>query len=418
MVALSGPDRGRELVLESGTYRVGKDPRCALVLQDGAVSRQHLELEVRADGVVARDLGSKNGSYKDGSRFRELTVAAGTTVTIGATELRFAVAELPSPILPSQALSFGRLHGGSLAMREVYARLEPAALSTSTVLIQGETGTGKELCAESLHQRGARRDRPFVVVDLGAIARSLLDSELFGHVRGAFTGAERDREGAFAVADGGTIFLDEVGELPLEVQSHLLRVLSEHQVRPLGKNQFRKVDVRVIAATNRDLAAECKAGRFRPDLYHRLAVIEVTLPPLRLRKEDLPLLVELFVRRFSSREVTVSPIALALLSAYHWPGNVRELGNLVERALSLLGHGRVITPELLAPDLALPAAAPSDGDFHAAKEQLVASWERAYLIELLARAQGSVTRAAALGGIHRPYLHRLLKKHALGPGRP
>jgi DNA-binding NtrC family response regulator len=413
LVVLSGDDRGRELLIEQGTYHVGKDPRCALVLSDAAVSRRHLELEVGAEGVIARD-ASKNGSFVDGARFREVTLDAGMVLRLGATELRVVLPTAPQPRLPSQATSFGRLLGASLAMRELYATLERAAPTTASVLIEGETGTGKELCAESIHANSARASGPFVVVDLASISPTLIDSELLGHRRGAFTGADRDRDGAFALADGGTVFLDEIGELPLDVQTRLLRVLAERTVRPVGATTARKVDVRVIAATNRNLSEACKAGRFREDLYHRLAVVEVTMPPLRKRLDDLPRIVEHQLRARLGRAITLDPAALQVLMAYHWPGNVRELGNVVERSLPRLRDGDRLTAAMLGLDAAVGVEAPAAGDFFAMKDHLIDTWEKRYLTDLLARAEQSVSRAALLSGINRPYLHRLLKKHGMG----
>jgi DNA-binding NtrC family response regulator len=304
-------------------------------------------------------------------------------------------------------------------MRQVYALLERVARSNAALLIEGETGTGKELCAEIVHQAGGRAAGPFVICDLAGLPRSLIESELFGHLRGAFTGADRDREGAFARAHGGTIFIDEVGELELAMQPRLLRALEQHKVKPLGAADYREVDVRVIAATNRDLRQEVKAGRFREDLFHRLSVVTVRLPPLREHKEDLRDLVGAFL---DGRGVTVHADTWAALQAYDWPGNVRELRNMIERGLSLLGGPGVLEPSLLELQpqavaegrAALPVAV-DDARFHEQKERLVATWEREYLARLLERAAGNMTEAARLAGIDRAYVYRLLKKHGLHP---
>ena len=415
ILVLSGPDQGKQLVLERGTYLVGKAPGCDLVLSDGAVSRQHLELQVTESGVLIKDLGSTNGSFFGGARFSQVTVGPGAVIAIGGTELKLATVERSHPILPSASDRFGGLLGPSLAMREVFAVLELIAQSDVAVLIEGETGTGKELCAEAIRAAGPRAKGPMVICDLAGVSRSLIESELFGHVRGAFTGADRDRQGAFEQAHGGTIFIDEIGELELDMQPRLLRALESRKIKPVGATQYRDVDVRVIAATNRDLREEVKAGRFRDDLYHRLAVVRVTLPPLRERKLDVPALVEHFL---AGKDVVVPPETLALFTEYDWPGNVRELKNVIDRGLSLMGASRVLEPALLGLE-PVPAATggtplwPTVGNegFREAKERLIASWERDYVTQLLRRAGGNVSRAAREGGLDRVYLHRLIKKY-------
>jgi two-component system, NtrC family, response regulator len=427
LVVLTGPDQGKQLDLERGTYLVGKAPGCSLVLTDPIVSRQHLELQVGESGVRVRDLDSTNGSFFGGARFTEVTVGAGAVIAIGSTELKLSASDLTNALLPSTAERFGALLGSSLRMREVFSILERVAQSDVALLIEGETGTGKELCAEAIHAASPRARGPFVICDLAGVSRSLIESELFGHVRGAFTGADRDREGAFQLAHGGTIFIDEIGELELEMQPRLLRALEQRRVKPVGAAQYRDVDVRVIAATNRDLREEVKAGRFRDDLYHRLAVVKVTLPPLRERKEDVARLVDAFL---AGRDVTVPAETSALLADYDWPGNVRELKNVIERGLSLMGAGRVLGPSLLgveppAPPAGAPAAGAVPGwsaiggeGFRDAKERLIAAWERDYVTQLLKRAGGNVSRAAREGGIDRVYLHRLMKKHGIGSDEP
>jgi two-component system nitrogen regulation response regulator GlnG len=418
LVVLSGPEQGKQLVLERGTYLVGKAPGCDLVLTDHAVSRQHLEVQLRESGVLVRDLGSTNGSFFGGARFTEVTLFPGAVVTVGGSELKLLTVERSQPLLPSSSDRFGGLLGPSLRMREVFAMLELIAQSDVAVLIEGETGTGKELCAEAIRDAGPRAKAPFVICDLAGVSRTLIESELFGHVRGAFTGADRDREGAFAQAHGGTIFIDEIGELELDMQPRLLRALESRKIKPVGATLYRDVDVRVIAATNRDLREEARAGRFRDDLYHRLAVVRVTLPPLRERKEDIPALVAHFL---GGREVTVPPETMALFNEYDWPGNVRELKNVIDRGLSLMGAARLLHPGLLGLEATAGAhdgralAWPSSGNegFREAKERLIASWERDYVTQLLRRAGGNVSKAAREGGLDRVYLHRLIKKHGI-----
>jgi DNA-binding NtrC family response regulator len=316
---------------------------------------------------------------------------------------------------PSTATAFGGLSGHSLAMRQVFALLERIAHTEAGVLISGETGTGKELCAEALHARSPRANRSLVVVDLAALAPSLIESELFGHVRGAFTGAVSDRAGAFERADGGTLFLDEVGELSRELQPRLLRALERGQVKRVGANEYRTVNVRVVAATHRDLRALTREGRFREDLYHRLAVLAVRLPALRERPEDIPELAEHFLARLGRPEA-LGPQGLARLASYGWPGNVRELRNVIERAVSLAPPGEEVPPELLSLPSEPPRPAPRDVSglpFKKAKNQLVESFEREYLGALLARCGHNISRAAREAGIDRVYLHRLLKRYAL-----
>jgi two-component system nitrogen regulation response regulator GlnG len=419
ILVLSGPDQGKQLVLERGTYFIGKAPGCDLVLTDSAVSRQHLELQVTGGGILIKDLGSTNGSFFGNARFSEVTVGTGAVVRIGGSELKVATVERSHPILPSASERFGALLGPSLKMREAFALLELVAQSDVGVLIEGETGTGKELCAEAVCAAGPRAKGPLVVCDLAGVSRSLIESELFGHVRGAFTGADRDREGAFGQAHGGTIFIDEVGELELDMQPRLLRALESRKIKPVGATQYREVDVRVIAATNRDLREEVKAGRFRDDLYHRLAVVRITLPPLRERKEDIPALIAHFL---AGRDVQLPPETMALFTEYDWPGNVRELKNVVDRGLSLMGEQKVMAPSLLGLEGA-PAGGGGSGaswptigheGFREAKERLIAGWERDYVTQLLRRAGGNVSKAAREGGLDRVYLHRLIKKYNIG----
>jgi len=413
---LSGPDAGRELDLAHATYVVGKSSSATVRLTDPQVSRRHLEVTLDEGGIVLRDLQSKNGSFIAATRFFEVRVALGTVVRIGNTELRFSSINESTALPPSGATHFGRLLGRSLAMRRLYAVLERVAQSDVPVLVGGETGTGKELAAEAIHLASRVAQGPFVVCDLAGVARSLIESELFGYVRGAFTGADRDREGAFQRADRGSIFIDEVGELEMAVQPRLLRVLEQQQVKPVGASVYRTVQIRVISATNRDLAAECKAGRFREDLFHRLAGVRVTLPPLRERKEDIPLLVESWL---GPRGVEAHPEVLAILMEHDWPGNVRELRNVVQRGLSLLAPGeRVLDPTLLGlhGDPTQPptlSGASLEGHYKRAKDNLIATWERAFIENLLKRAKGNISQAARDGGLDRAYLYRLMRKYDL-----
>jgi transcriptional regulator with PAS, ATPase and Fis domain len=284
------------------------------------------------------------------------------------------------------------------------------------VLLQGETGTGKELLAEAIHRGSMRASGAFIVVDCGALPRDLIGSELFGHTRGAFTGATGPKRGLIEEADGGTLFLDEVGELPLDLQPQLLRALEKREVRPIGDTKSKKVSIRVVAATHRDLAAQVRTGGFREDLYFRLAVVRATVPPLRRRKEDIPLLVRHIVAGLGREGFTASPTMLAQLEAHDWPGNVRELRNVVERSLSL-GMLPADVETARSSDAETPAPAPGrdmiERPFKEAKALLVESFEREYLTHLLERHKGNISRAAQEAGIDRNYIHRLVKKYGI-----
>jgi two-component system nitrogen regulation response regulator GlnG len=420
LVVLTGPDTGKAYPLLPGRYHLGSEPTSDIVLPDRAVSRRHLILEVGDEGVRAVDPGSRNGSFCEGMRFSELEVRPGAVLTLGTTELKLVPQSEKSRAMPlSSRASFGGLVGNSRRMREVFTLLERLAAGDSDVLIQGETGTGKELCAEAIHDHSPRGKAPFVIADLAGIPPALLESELFGHVKGAFTGANTDRAGAFERAHGGTLFLDEVGELPLDVQPRLLRALERRQVKRVGANDYRTVNVRVVAATHQDLEGAVKNGRFRGDLFHRLAVLRVLLPPLREHPEDIPLLIDTVLERMGRPPSALSDQTRALLAQYPWPGNVRELRNVVDRVVNL---GEEALPDI--PDV--PAPAPLYGDdpentapmsldlpFKEAKERLIDGFERDYLRTLLERCEGNVSRASREAGIDRVYLRKLLRKHGL-----
>jgi two-component system, NtrC family, nitrogen regulation response regulator GlnG len=414
LLVLSGPEVGRVVPLELGQYRMGTSPSCEIVLSDKTVSRHHLRLEVREDGVRAVDEGSRNGSYCEQMRFSELEVRAGAVLQVGTTEFKLVPEDSRERIVPpSPRGAFGALVGDSRLMRELFTLLERLAAGDSDVLVQGETGTGKELCAEAIHQQSQRSKGPFVIVDLAGVAPSLIESELFGHVKGAFTGAHGDRAGAFERAHGGTVFLDEVGELPLELQPRLLRVLERRQLKRVGANDYRMVDMRVVAATHVDLEGAVKAGRFRRDLFHRLAVLRVTLPPLRERPEDIPLLVDTVLGRRGKPPGALSEQTRALLAQYPWPGNVRELRNVVEQVVNL---GEEALPEMTVDAPGSPGSMGQAGlelPFKEAKERLLEGFERDYLRSLMERCEGNVSRASREAGIDRFYLRKLLKKHGL-----
>jgi len=419
LLVLSGPDAGKTWSLTPGEYQIGAGSSCDIVLSDKTISRKHLMLEVREDGVKAKDLGSRNGTLCEGLRFTEVEVHPGTILTLGTTELKFLPEETRErSMLLSSRGHFGALKGQSRKMREVFTLLERMAPGDSDVLIQGETGTGKELCAEALHTESRRAKGPFVIVDLAGIAPSLIESELFGHVKGAFTGAHSDRAGAFERASGGTVFLDEVGELPLEIQPRLLRVLERRQVKRVGANDYRTVDMRVVAATHVDLEGAVKDGKFRRDLFHRLAVLRVMVPPLRERPEDIPLLIDTVLERMGKPPSTLSDQTRALLMQYPWPGNVRELRNVVEQVVNL---GEEALPEMgEAPSGSVPRAAAATAGaselelpFKEAKERLIEVFERDYLKSLIERCEGNISRASREADINRVHLRKLLRKHGL-----
>jgi DNA-binding NtrC family response regulator len=421
VVVIDGPDRGRACRLGGDPVVVGTEAGADLVLSDDRVSGRHVSIAAESGGFVARDLGSTNGTWFEGSRLGEARLAPGSTLLVGRSALRIEPEAQPLDVVPSQARRFGELVGDSLAMREVFAVLEKVAGADVTVLLEGETGTGKELAARALHDASPRRRGAFVAVDCGALPETLLDSELFGHVRGAFTGAASARAGVFARADGGTIFLDEIGRIPAAVQARLLRVIEERVVRPLGSDSERAVDVRVIAASRDDLDAEVAAGRFRADLLYRLGVVRVALPPLRSRREDLPGLVRELIRRRGLADEPPAGPGLDRLLAHGWPGNVRELRNAIDRAIALAPAARRfadlairVDPGPAAGDDPVPVRA--DLPFAEAKELVLHAFERRYLADLLARTGGNLSAAAREADVDRKHLRHLARKHGLVDG--
>ncbi len=424
MTVVSGPDAGASAVSKGGRILVGRDEGAGLRLSDRTVSQFHLEAEVEAGGVRVRDLGSSNGTLCQGLVVTDVRVRGEVELSLGDTRIRLTPGGRHESVVTTAATEFHGMFGGSAAMRAVYARLQSAAPTSSTVLVLGESGTGKELAARALHEAGSRRAGPYEVVNCGAMPATLAESELFGHVRGAFTNAHRDREGAFERADGGTLFLDEVGELPLESQPKLLRVLESGQIQRVGDDRVRKVDTRVVAATNRDLRAEVNAGRFRADLYYRLAVITVKVPPLRERLEDLPRLAAVLVDRIRQERGVVGALPpdealLDALRAHHWPGNVRELRNYLEQWLVLKQRPEHYDQSgSAAPSTDLDAAvAPLlDGSIREAREV----FERAYLVGLLTRSNWQIIETARAAGIDRATLFRMMRRYQIeraGEGR-
>jgi DNA-binding NtrC family response regulator len=390
------------------------------------VSSFHAELRATSEGVRVVDLQSRNGSWYAGARVRDVTLPTGATLQVGATLLRVELASV-SGAAPTQTSSFGALVGEAPATREALDALARLGRTDLSVLVQGETGTGKELAARGLHDCAPWSQGPFVVLDCASVPPTLAESLLFGHERGAFTGAHEARAGLFEQAHGGTIFLDEVGELPTELQPKLLRVLERREVLRVGGARPLPVRVRVVAATWRDLRVMVNQGSFREDLYYRLAQARVTLPPLRERRGDIPLLVQRFlagIDRATPCARALLPDALDELCRRDYPGNVRELRSTVERAAKLAA-GPVITPADLAFERMIGGASPKppraptavgDGPvepFKVAKQSVVEEFERDYLARLLAKTSHNLSRAAALAGVERNHLRDLCRKHGL-----
>ncbi len=410
-VVTAGRDEGKEMVLQSPHVSIGTLLENSLVLTDPTVSRRHAVVEETPGGYVLRDLGSTNGTFLDGVRVREGYLSSGSAIRLGQTEMIFSPLEERVEITRSQRDRFGDLIGASASMREIFGILERVAPTDITVLIQGETGTGKELAAHAIHRNSRRASAPFVVFDCGAVAPNLIESELFGHEKGAFTDAVRSRQGALELADGGTLFLDEIGELAPSLQPKLLRALDHHEVKRVGAEQPVRVNVRVVAATNRDLEKEVKAGRFREDLYYRLSAVSILLPPLRKRREDIePIASHLLaaVSADTGKKLTgLSPEAAAALSAYAWPGNVRELKNVLERA-SALSDGKRIE----ARDLFLTQGKKTS-TLEGLSGKTLEEIEKAAIHATLGAVAGNKTEAAKLLGIAYSTLYEKMKKYGM-----
>jgi DNA-binding NtrC family response regulator len=420
--AVAGPDRGKQWSIEAPAIRIGLAHGCEVRLSDRTVSRCHAIVSLRGDRYVIRDDESTNGTFVEGVRIVEAFLAPGMKVRMGDTTLVFRTDHRVVEVGEGQDERFGALAGRTPSMRRVFVVLERIAPTPLTCLIAGATGTGKEVAARAIHERSGRRG-PFVVVDCASLHPELVESELFGHERGAFTGADRAHAGAFERADSGTVFLDEVGELPLGLQPQLLRVIERREVKRVGATESRDLDVRIVAATHRDLPAMCADGTFRDDLFYRLGEMIVTLPPLRDRAADVPLLARELLAELGSFELAAD--AVEHLVSRPWPGNVRELRNTLRRAAALVSESgrRRIDRDLLA-ELELEAA-PAHGsvvDGVALEEHLAiadarrawaATLERAYLARVLQSCAFDLDRVAAHIGLGRKQLLRLLRQHHL-----
>ena len=448
----------REWIFEHGLITIGSLDDNNLVIKDDTVSRNHAQIIQQDDFYLIRDLDSTNGTWINQVRIREAYLSPGCLLRFGSSEFIFQPLDEEVAVEPLNEEKFGDIIGGNVKMREIYGILEKIAPTNATVVIEGETGTGKEVIAHTLHKMSLRSKKPFVVFDCGAVPESLIESELFGHEKGSFTGAIMTRQGLFELAQGGTIFLDELGELSLELQPKLLRVLEQREVRRVGAAKAIPVDVRVIAATNRKLEDEVRNNRFREDLFYRLSVVRIFLPPLRDRMDDLPLLVKHFLKNSSfNRDMnanlklrSISRQALNAMTHYSWPGNVRELLNVVERACSL-ADGDCIElsdlPDHIACHLSedfndlpeasksteiqvdkasisekspsktntdLPGADYLNASFKEAKEAWLSRFEGEYIRALVTRNNFNISQAAREAGVDRKYLRKLMKKYGIG----
>ena len=399
---------------------VGRDPSCGLVVNETGVSAMHAELVATPFGVRLRDLGSKNGTWVGDLKIIEVQLDRSTTFAVGRTELQFETTKAQKVDLPDIE-RFGPIYGSSAAMRDLFRRLEKAAPSELTVLIQGETGTGKELVAQAVHEASPRKHGPFVIVDCGAIAASLAEAILFGHERGAFTGAQTARVSPFVEANGGTVFLDELGELPVEIQPKLLRALAERRVKPVGSNTYVPFDARVVAATRRDLESAVNSGAFRSDLYFRLAQVRTFVPALRQRLEDLPGLVRVMLEQLGAKTAwrRVTRATLDRLLRYDWPGNVRELKNAVAVALALAEENE---PLDIAGAVGLKTAKPAKGKpidatavrgYHDAKREALHAFERSYFAQLVEATNANVAEISRRTGLQRTHVRKYLRLHGL-----
>jgi len=430
LAVVAGPANGARRLIDEEEIRIGKAATNHLCLADPTVSRFHCVVERAARGLLLRDLGSSNGTQIAGCWVESAYLSPGVPIRLGDTIMKVVAAEAGSSSRATDETP-ARILGESPQIQKVLALLPRLASSGATVLLEGETGTGKSLLARLLHGIGPRAVGPFIVVDCGALSPTLIESELFGHERGAFTGATDRRIGVFEAAEGGSIFLDEIGELPLDLQPRLLRALEERSIRRLGSTRAIPINVQIIAATNRNLHRLVEQGRFRADLYYRLEALQLTIPPLRDRPIDIPILVEHFCER---TRANVHPGVVERMkrdfAAQPWPGNARQLRNAVERSVLLQAWSqddtclRPVRPGASGFHMTMegtdePAFEDSDRQafsvpFRVAKEKAIESWERSYLSQLIERAQGNISHASRLVQVDRTHLRELLKRHRLG----
>jgi transcriptional regulator with GAF, ATPase, and Fis domain len=423
----------KEYTLKKNTIRIGMADDNDIIIKDDTVSRHHAEIVKTKESYLIRDLGSTNGTFVGSVQVKEVFISARSTIRIGQSKIKFSAQDEHLDIYPSSKSSFGKnLLGESMEMRKIFGVLEKVSPTNVSVVIGGETGTGKELVARAVHENSKRAKKQFVIFDCGAVAENLIESELFGHEKGAFTGATNSRQGAFELADGGTIFLDEIGELSLDLQPKLLRVLETGEIKRVGADRPKRVDVRVVCATHRNLKEMVQKGLFREDLYFRLSVVHVHLPPLRRRQDDIALLVDHFFKMAQtnvggSKVSGISDEAMEVLVAHHWPGNIRELKNAIDRAYSFADSDTIEVKDLPeyfqggGPSISLgspsaPAASAAIDDslpFKEAKEQWIENFEKDYLVRILKKNDLNISQAAKEAGIDRKSVQRLLKKYDL-----
>lgn len=410
-----------EAVLAMRPLVIGTSPSCDLSVTDSQVSRRHCELRLTSQGILLRDLESKNGTLLGPVPIVEAYLPPAVPVTLGGSELMVEAIGEPNRIPLSPEPKFGDVIGQSVQMRMLFAMLARVAPTEQTILLHGESGTGKDILARAIHSHSPRKNGAFMVFDCGATTPSLIESELFGHVRGAFSGAASTHVGILEEANGGTVFLDEIGELPLDLQPKLLRALESRQIRKVGASEWKSFDARIVAATHRNLRRMVAEGSFREDLYYRLAVMEMDVPSLRERKQDIPALVERFLSLQDPPRALhdLPPHALSLLMAHDWPGNVRELRNVVARL--------IVFPELAEQILSsakkgMGTAAERDGrDIGAllslplteARNMVVDQFERQYISEKLKQYDGHVSRAAEAMQVSRQHVHRLIERYGI-----
>jgi DNA-binding NtrC family response regulator len=414
---------------------IGSHPDCDFCVNNPSISRHHAKIELDQTGFRLVDLESKNGTYIGDLRIHDIYLNDRTTFRCADIQIDFDIVGKDKDAVEvdiSNENHFGKLLGDSVAMREIFGLLSRVSNTDATVLIQGEPGSGKELVANAIWSNSKRADKPYVIFDCSTVSRELVESELFGHLKGSFTGAVTNRKGAFLEADGGTIFLDEIGELPLELQPKLLRVLENRTIRPIGSEKSYPINVRIIAATNKNLAREVEQGNFREDLYYRLAVITIAVPPLRKRPEDIPLLVEHFLKQLAEEKnyppASVSFSTLQKLKSYAWPGNVRELRNFVERASVLSSSNRIETRFLNASALeensnrirneessfiasSLKDVIDKRVPFKEAKQLVTDTFEQQYMTHVLEICKGNVSAAARFSSLNRKSVEYIINKH-------
>jgi DNA-binding NtrC family response regulator len=408
-----GPDKGEKRLLTADTLSIGSGADADLVLHDAKVSKRHAEIITTETGYLYRDLGSTNGSWLDHYRISEIYLSDGMALLLGDSKLVVRAKGERQAIALSGEDRFGGMVTRSPKMRAVAATLASLANSDTTVLIEGETGSGKEVAAQALHEASPRRDGPFVVFDCGMITPTLAAAELFGHERGAFTGATESRPGLLEQTEGGTLFLDEVGELPLEHQPLLLRLLESKAGRRVGGTVDHKYDVRIIAATNRNLSEEVRQGRFRQDLYYRLAVVRVRIPPLRERPEDLEVLAQQLAAELDKQ---LTPELLAMFALHHWPGNVRELRNIMLR-IGSTDRAALITKKRQKERWAPIWQGPDLRPIAEGRRMAVEEFEARYLEEASGLTGGNMAKAAKLAGVSPQFLNRLAGKYGVAGRR-